>query len=61
MKKIGEILVQNGLISLDDLNAALVRQKNNQDGRKLGEILIDMGLLTYDSLLEYLEHQLGSN
>lgn len=59
MKRIGEILVENKLITPEQLDLALARQKYENNGSKIGEILIDLGFLTYDSLLEYLERQLS--
>ena len=58
MKRIGELLVENGVISQKQLEEALVRQKTMKTGTKIGEILIDMGFLTYDGLLSYLEKQI---
>ena len=58
MKRIGEILVENNLISLDSLNEAL---KEKQDSNKmLGEILIEKGYLTEDNLLKGYAIQTGS-
>jgi type IV pilus assembly protein PilB len=59
MKRIGEILVENKLITPEQLDLALARQKYDNNGSKIGEILIDLGFLTYDSLLEYLERQIS--
>jgi type IV pilus assembly protein PilB len=47
-KKIGDILVENNLISRDDLERALSLQQ--QQGGRLGEILISQKKLTWDSL-----------
>ena len=58
MKRIGELLVVNGVISQKQLEEALVRQNTLANGSKIGEILIDMGFLTYDGLLSYLEKQI---
>jgi len=60
MKRIGELLVENGVISQKQLEEALVRQNTLADGAKIGEILIDMGFLTYDGLLSYLEKQIST-
>lgn len=59
MKRIGEILVENKLITPEQLELALARQKYENNGSKIGEILIDLGFLTYDSLLEYLDRQIS--
>jgi len=58
MKRIGEILVENGVITQTQLGIALDRQNKDMYGKKLGEILIDLGYLNYESLISYLEHQL---
>lgn len=58
MKRIGELLVDNGLITQTQIEAALTRQKTMASGTRIGEILIDMGFLTYDVLLTYLEKQM---
>lgn len=58
MKRIGEILVEQGVITAGQLETALDRQKKDMHDKKIGEILIDLGYLTYDSLLTYLESQL---
>jgi type II secretory ATPase GspE/PulE/Tfp pilus assembly ATPase PilB-like protein len=47
--KLGAILVAAGLISQEDLNAALAKQKKYRS-RRLGEILVDMGLLDNEML-----------
>lgn len=43
--KIGEMLIQEGLISKAQLDEALQAQSSHP-GKKLGEILIDKGILT---------------
>ena len=58
MKRIGELLVENGVITQKQLEEALIRQNTLAKGTKIGEILIDMGFLTYDGLLSYLEKQI---
>jgi len=60
MKRIGELLVDNGVISQKQLEEALVRQNTLANGAKIGEILIDMGYLTYDGLLSYLDTQIST-
>jgi len=47
-KKIGDILVDNNLISHEDLKSALSFQQ--KQGGKLGEILINQGKLTWEGL-----------
>jgi len=55
--RLGEFLLQNGLINNEQLDQALEMQK--QTGRKLGAILVDMGLLTEERLCEELSDRLG--
>lgn len=50
--RLGDLLVQEGLISAAELNAALSEQK--QTGRKLGATLITMGLVTEHEMLQLL-------
>ncbi len=58
MKRIGEILVENGAITRVQLEDALDHQAKDMHGKKIGEILIELGYLNYESLLAYLEGQL---
>lgn len=48
-KQIGEILVETGLISQEDLQQALVEQSRNRT-LKLGQVMINMGLVTEEEL-----------
>src|SRR5690606_9277265 len=54
--RIGDLLVQNGVITETDLQQALVRQRST--GLRLGRTLIDMGLVEEDRFLEFLSSQL---
>jgi type IV pilus assembly protein PilB len=56
-KRLGEMLVEAGALSEDDLGRALELQKNS--GRKLGTVLMQEGLLTEASLLDVLRRQLN--
>lgn len=56
-KKLGEILVDSGLITEDILNKALILQK--QSGEKLGEFLVNGGFVTEDQIVEAIKNQLG--
>jgi len=42
-KRLGDLLIDEGLITKDQLNQALSQQKEN--GGRLGSILVQMGLL----------------
>jgi MSHA biogenesis protein MshE len=54
--RIGDLLVQNLIISHDQLMAALAEQKKT--GRKLGRTLIDLGFIKESELLNFLSRQL---
>ncbi len=54
--RIGDLLLQNGLISENHLQQALAAQKSS--GQKLGRVLIDLNLVREDDLLGLLAQQL---
>jgi type IV pilus assembly protein PilB len=56
-KRLGEILVEAGLVTAEQCDQALAEQK--QSGRQLGEILVEMGALAEEGLLEALARQSG--
>lgn len=55
--KLGEVLVQSGQISPEDLERALNQQK--QTGDKLGETLVNLGILSQGTLVKALAARLG--
>jgi len=55
--RLGDLLVQDGLINNDQLETALAEQKRR--GRKLGSTLIDLGYVTEDQVLDSLARQLN--
>ncbi len=55
--RIGDLLMQYGIINEEQLQSALAKQK--VDGGKIGETLINMGLVTKQNINEVLEYQLG--
>jgi MSHA biogenesis protein MshE len=55
--RLGDLLVEQGLISEDQLQQALAEQKKS--GKKLGRTLIDLGFMDEQQLLEVLSNQLG--
>jgi chemotaxis protein histidine kinase CheA len=57
-KRLGEILVEKGLISEGDLGGLIQAQKTARNVR-LGEILVEEGLISEDELQEALELQRG--
>jgi type II secretory ATPase GspE/PulE/Tfp pilus assembly ATPase PilB-like protein len=54
-KKLGEIVVEYGLVTQDDLNRALKIQQ--KEGKRLGEILVQEGLISPEDLLTTLSAQ----
>jgi type IV pilus assembly protein PilB len=56
-KKLGEILVEQGLITQEDLDRALLQQSRTD--QLLGRILIDMGMLKEGELMAALAGQVG--
>lgn len=55
--RLGDILIQSGIISQEQLDHALILQK--EKNKKLGELLIDENILTEEQILGVLEYQLG--
>lgn len=55
--RLGDLLIQQGLISEKQLMSALAEQR--QTGRKLGSTMISMGLVTEQQLLELLSSHLN--
>lgn len=56
-KRLGDLLVEESVISQEQLDTALGSQKNT--GRKLGDTLIRLGFLTEQKMLTFLSQQLG--
>jgi len=56
-KRLGDILLDAGLINNDQLSEVLAEQKIS--GKKIGEILIEKGYVTKKKITEALEQQLG--
>lgn len=54
--KIGDLLVKNNVISAEQLQTAIDRQK--QTGQRLGQVLIELGLVKEEQFLSYLSQQL---
>ena len=55
-KRLGDLLVEAGLINEDQLHAALEEKTKNQ---RLGDVLLRKGFITEQQLIEVLEFQLG--
>ncbi len=54
--RLGDVLVNSGVITEADLEKGLARQKGT--GRKLGEVLVDEGLVTEENIAKALSSQL---
>ncbi|MCG7201395.1 GspE/PulE family protein [Marinobacter pelagius] len=54
--RLGDLLVQNDVITEEQLKTALREQKNS--GRKLGKTLVDLGYVDEDTILNMLSRQL---
>jgi len=57
MEKLGDILLKEKLISEDNLQKGLLKQKEN--GKRLGEVLLTEGLIDAETLVLALSKQLG--
>ncbi|GAA0850983.1 MSHA fimbrial ATPase MshE [Marinobacter szutsaonensis] len=55
--RLGDLLVQNDVITEEQLQTALREQKNS--GRKLGKTLVDLGYVDEDTILNMLSRQLN--
>ena len=56
MKKLGDILIESGLLTAEQLESVLAEQTKTKD-KKLGEVIADMGLLTDVQIMKALEYQ----
>ncbi|HCL57040.1 MAG TPA: hypothetical protein DHW82_08555 [Spirochaetia bacterium] len=56
--QIGQMLIQEGLITKEELNVGLALQRYKRKNQKLGEILIDIGYLTIKDFEQILFMQL---
>lgn len=56
-KRLGEILVEAGVIKVEQLNQALLKQA--ETGERLGKILVQSGFISDSDIFRVLENQLG--
>lgn len=56
-KKLGELLIEAGIISEEKLKDALSKQK--ETGKRIGEVIVDMQLALEDEIQDLLARQLG--
>lgn len=59
--KLGQILVEEGLISEEQLERALTKQNDARDDNLLGDILVDEGFLERKDLRAAMEKQVEAN
>ena len=57
MKQLGDILLQDGLVTEDQLFAAF--REHKEQGKALGRVLVDQGVLTESQLVAALAQQIG--
>lgn len=55
--RLGDCLVQKGMITEEQLSEALVKQKEN--GTKLGETIVELGYVSENDMIDVLVEQLG--
>ena len=53
----GEILLEFGLVTEDQLRMALDIQRDSAQGKQIGDILVEMGVLTPQQILQAVEEQ----
>ena len=58
-KRLGDLLVEAGAISSEQLEQALAHQKEDKRGLKLGAILVDLNFITEQQIVQALKNQLG--
>ena len=59
--RLGEVLIDAGYITDEQLNHALSLQKTSSKGKRLGEVLIESNIITEDRLLTALARRLNIN
>jgi type IV pilus assembly protein PilB len=57
VKQLGDILLEGGLVSVEQLTAAIEEQ--HKLGRSLGRVLVDLGVVTESQLVAALAQQIG--
>ena len=58
-KPIGEILIEQGAITVEQLTQALAHQHHDKQKRRVGEVLVDMGIITETDIVVALSIQFG--
>ena len=60
-KRLGELLVEQGVLDKETLQSALVEQEQRGKGELLGEVLMELGLVKEETLLSALRLQVSEN
>jgi type IV pilus assembly protein PilB len=58
-KPLGQLLLDKGVVSKDNLDRALDEQKRHQNQKLLGEVLVELGICTEDQIVEALAAAYG--
>ena len=58
-RRLGDLLVDKGYLSTENLQAALDHQKQAGQGKLLGEVLVELELCTEDQVVECLATEYG--
>lgn len=58
-KRLGEVLVEEGVITEDQVQDALALQHDGDPNRKFGTVLVDAGMVTEEQIADALAHQLN--
>ncbi len=60
-KRLGELLVEQGVLDQEGLQQALAEQRQQGKGKLLGEVLVALGLIKEEALLSALRMQASWN
>ena len=60
-KKLGELLVEQGVLDQEKLQQALAEQQQRDKGELLGEVLLSLGLIKEEPLFSVLRLQASEN
>ena len=58
-KRLGELLLERGLITPDQIESALKVQKSTMPKKLLGEILVEMGLVESGQVVQVMANSVG--
>ena len=58
-KRLGDLLVEAGVLTQEQIEQALAAQKTDKRGLKLGALLVDMNFVTEQQIVDALTKQLG--